>query len=427
MAKMPQLVKERKKSKILGGPKIVTRKEYQEQDMDTRLELIRALIPLGLCAIYEELDREVNELAGQAHKRKGNNQKNYRYGSNPGSVKLAGQRVPVKVPRVRGPEGEIRLQSYDNLHHGGNLNEVMFRQVLYGISCRNYERAAEDIPGAIGISSSSVSRNFIEMSAAELRKFQERDLSDLDVVAMFVDGKSFAEDEMVIALGVTVDGNKHFLGFTQTGTENERSISQFFRSLIDRGLDISCGLLIVIDGSKGFRAAVRKVFGKQALVQRCQWHKRENVVSCLPKKDQAYWRKRLQHAYERPSYDEAKQELLKIRSELAIINESAVRSLDEGLEETLTLHRLGLFPLLGKSLKTTNIIESVNSQAEERCSKVDHWKNSNQKHRWLAAALLDIEPRLRKLMGYRHLPLLRKAIMKDLKINHITQESEQAA
>ena len=427
MSKMPQLIKERKKLKKLGEPKVIKREEYQEQDMDTRLELIRALIPIGLCAVYEELDREVSELAGQAHKRKGNTQKNYRYGSNPGSIKLAGQRVPVKVPRVRGPEGEIRLQSYDNLHHGGELNEMMFHQVLYGISCRNYERAAVDIPGAICISSSSVSRNFIEMSSAELRKFQERDLSELDVVAMFVDGKSFAEDEMVIALGVTVNGDKHFLGFVQTGTENERSISQFFQSLIDRGLDMSCGLLVVIDGSKGFRAAVSKVFQKRALVQRCQWHKRENVVSYLPKKDQAYWRKRLQRAYERPSYNEAKQELLKIRSKLAIINESAVRSLDEGFEETLTLHRLGLFSLLGKSLKTTNIIESVNSQAEERCSKVDHWKNSNQKHRWLAAALLDIEPRLNKLMGYRHLPSLQKAIMKDLNLNHITQKSERAA
>ncbi len=427
MSKMPQLVRERKKSKKLGQPKVIKREEYQEQDINTRLELIRALIPIGLCAVYEELDREVRELAGQSYKRKGNSQKNYRYGSNPGSIKLAGQRVPVKVPRIRGPEGEVRLQSYDNLHHGEELNEMMFRQVLYGISCRNYERAAADIPGAIGISSSSVSRNFIEMSAAELRKFQERDLSGLDVIAMFVDGKSFAEDEMVIALGVTVDGNKHFLGFIQTGTENERSISQFFQSLIDRGLDMSCGLLVVIDGSKGFRAAVRKVFGKRALVQRCQWHKRENIVSYLPKKDQTYWRKRLQKAYERPSYNEARQELLRIRSKLAIINESAVRSLDEGFEETLTLHRLGLFPLLGRSLKTTNIIESVNSQAEERCSKVDHWKNSNQKHRWLASALLDIEPRLNKLMGYRHLPSLQKAIMKDLKLNHIIQESERAA
>jgi len=427
MSKMPQLIKKRKKSKKLGQPNIIKREEYQEEDMDTRLELIRALIPIGLCAVYEELDREVSEMAGKAHKHKGNTHKNYRYGSNPGSVKLAGQRIPVKVPRVRGPEGEIRLQSYDKLHHGGELNEMMFRQVLYGISCRNYERAAADIPGAIGISSSSVSRNFIEMSTAELHKFQERDLSGLDIVAMFVDGKSFAEDEMVISLGVTVDGNKHFLGFIQTGTENERSISQFFQSLTDRGLNMSCGFLVVIDGSKGFRAAVRKVFGKRALVQRCQWHKRENIVSYLPKKDQAYWRKCLQKAYERPNYNEARQELLKIRSKLAIINESAVRSLDEGFEETLTLHRLGLFSLLGKSLKTTNIIESVNAQAEERCSKVDHWKNSNQKHRWLAAALLDIEPRLNKLMGYRHLPSLQKAIMKDLNLNHITQESEQAA
>jgi transposase-like protein len=146
------------------------------------------------------------------------------------------------------------------------------------------------------------------------------------------------------------------------------------------------------------------------LIQRCQWHKRENVVSYLAKGDQKYWRGRLQRAYERPTYEEARRGLLKIASELAQINESAVGSLKEGLEETLTLHRLGMYPLVGRSLKTTNILESVNAQAEKRCGRVDHWKNSKQKHRWLAAALLDIEPRLRRLLGYRHLPALREAI-----------------
>jgi hypothetical protein len=118
---------------------------------------------------------------------------------------------------------------------------------------------------------------------------------------------------------------------------------------------------------------------------------------------------------------------LKIRDELLEINESAVGSLDEGFEETLTLHRLGLFARIGRSLKTTNILESVNAQAEERCGRVDRWQNSNQKQRWLAAALLDIEPRLRRLMGYRQLPALRGAIMKELKLGSEKERSERAA
>jgi transposase-like protein len=174
----------------------------------------------------------------------------------------------------------------------------------------------------------------------------------------------------------------------------------------------------VIDGSKGLKAGAEAAFRGQVLIQRCQWHKRENVVSYLPRKEQTYWRGRLQRAYERPTYEEAKRDLNAIRSELEELNQSAVASLDEGSEETLTLHRLGVFALVGRSLKTTNVLESVNAQAEQRCGRVDHWRNSNQKQRWLAAALLDIEPRLRKLSGYRHLPLLRTAIQKELRITH---------
>jgi len=416
MSKMPQITRKRKKSKKMGEPEIVSREDVAAMDVDSRLELIRSLIPLGLMAVYEELDREVDALAGTRHSRKQDEQKHYRHGTNRGSVKLAGQRVPIKVSRVRGPEGEVRLESYDAFHRGGNMDEMLFNRVLYGISCRNYERAAEDIPGAIGLSSSSVSRQFVDASAKRLREFHERDLSDLKIVTLFIDGKRFAKDEMVIAIGVALGGSKHVLGFIQTDTENERSLTLFLRSLLDRGLEISSGVLVAIDGSKGLRSAVRKAFHNRALVQRCQWHKRENVVSCLPKGEQPFWRRRLQRAYERPTYAEAKGELLKIRSQLIELNESAVRSLDEGFEETLTLHRLGMFAKVGRSLKTTNIIESVNAQAEERCGRVDHWKNSNQKQRWLASALLDIEGRLNRLSGYRHLPALQEAIMKELKI-----------
>ena len=174
--------------------------------------------------------------------------------------------------------------------------------------------------------------------------------------------------------------------------------------------------LVILDGGKGLRSAVRKVFKDRALVQRCQWHKRENVVGYLAKGEQAQWRRRLQRAYDRPTYKEASAALNQIHSELEDRNQSAASSLTEGLEETLTLHRLGVFALLGRSLKTTNCLESVNALVEERCAKVDNWKNSSQRHRWLATALVEIEPRLRKVMGYRHLPALREALQRELKI-----------
>lgn len=427
MARVPHIVRKRKKSKILGEPEVISREAYEALEMDSRLELIRALIPIGLAHVQEELEREVISLAGPRYSRKSGEEPLHWHGTNPGTVKLAGRKVPVRVPRVRGPAGDVQLASYADLHRGGDLDEDLFRRVLYGVSCRNYEQAAGDVPGAIGLSSSSVSRAFVKVSAKRLREFQEREISGLDIVALFLDGKSFAEDQMVIALGVAMDGSKHLLGFVQTDTENERALRQFLSGLLERGLNVSEGILAVIDGSKGLRSGLRKAFKGRVLIQRCQWHKRENVVSYLAKKDQKYWRGRLQRAYERPTYEEAKRALLKIRSELAEINESAVASLDEGLEETLTLHRLGVFPLVGRSLKTTNIIESVNSQAEERCGRVDHWKNSNQKHRWLAAALLDIEPRLRRLLGYRHLPALRKAIKQELKIKTVEEGGKIAA
>ena len=181
------------------------------------------------------------------------------------------------------------------------------------------------------------------------------------------------------------------------------------------------------DGGKGLRSAVRQVFQKKALVQRCMWHKRENVVSYLAKDEQASWRRRLQHAYNRPTYSEAKAALTKLHGELEGRNQSAAASLAEGLEETLTLHRLGVYGVLGRSFKTTNCIESANAQIEERCAKVDAWKNSNQRQRWLATALLDIEPRLRRVKGHRHLPQLVSALGRALNIKQQSNRTQKPA
>lgn len=406
----------RKKSALLGEPEVVAREDFEGLDVDARAELIRALIPLGLMEVGRELDAEVTTLAGARYARKAASESAYRHGTNPGSVWLGGQRHPIRVPRVRGADGEIELEAYERYQRRSEPDETLLRRVLFGISCRNYREAAPAVAGAIGLSSSSVSRQFIEASAETLKEFQERELSGIKVAVIFLDGKTFAEDQMVLALGVLENGDKRILGFVQTDTENEKVVSAFLRGLVARGLDASEGLLFVIDGSKGMRAAIREVFRKTAVVQRCQWHKRENVVSHLPKGEQATWRRRLQRAYQRPTYREAKQELDRIGRELSEINESACASLAEGLDETLTLHRLELFPLLGRSLKTTNCLESINACVEERCGKVDHWKNANQKHRWFAAALLDIEPRLRRIMGYQHLPKLKQALQRELKL-----------
>ena len=190
-------------------------------------------------------------------------------------------------------------------------------------------------------------------------------------MALVLDGKTFADATMVIALGITLSGEKRFLGFVETDTENAPVLTLFLRALVERGLDLSQGVLVILDGGKGLRAAVRKAFRGRALVQRCQWHKRENVVSYLGKHEQVVWRQRLQRAYNRPDYNEAIGALETLHRELDERNQSAAGSLAEGLDETVTLHRLGLFGVLGRSLKTTNGLESVNALVEERCAKVE--------------------------------------------------------
>jgi putative transposase len=397
-------------------------------DIDVKTELIQALIPLGLWHLKEVLEQEVTALAGERYKHQGMAGCD-RWGKQWGSVYLRDQKVPILVPRVRNQQEdkEIRLRSYERLQEPRNGDEGVLKRILHGLSCRNYEVCAEAVPEAFGLSGSAVSKRYIRASARELKRLCERRLESYDFVALLLDGKIFGTDEMVIALGVTVQGRKIPLGFVQTGTENERVGREMLEGLLERGLKIADGLLCVIDGSKGLRKALYEVLGGKVLVQRCQWHKRENVIGYLPKGMQASMRRRLQEAYEEPTYEKAKEKLLKIRKELQQINRSAVNSLDEGFEETLTLHRLGLFQELGISFKTTNCMESLMALIGQKTDKVDYWRNSDQKHRWLAAALLDIEPRLRRVKRYRYLPQLRVAIQRVIHMGEGNHQVREAA
>lgn len=398
--------------------RVVSQEEYKEMGASSRLDLIEALIPVGLMAVAEELQGEVKRLAGERYSRGSVS----RHGTNRGSVVLGGQRMAIDVPRVRdGVRGcEVPLTSYQRLHHGGSMEEAALLRVLKGLSCREYREAAMAVPEAFGLSSSNVSRQFIRASGQKLQELMERDLSSDDMVAMLIDGKSFAQDNLLTAVGVTLDGRRIILGFTEAATENARVTGAFLQSLLDRGLKIDEGILVVVDGSKGLICAITQAMRGKVLIQRCQWHKRENVVEYVSQGEQPFLRRRLQKAYERPTEEEARGELLKIRKDLEQRNLSAVRSLDEGFEETLTLHQLGLFPLLGRSLKTTNGIESIHALVQRRCGRVTHWKNSSQRQRWLAATLLDLEPRLNRICGYRHLWKLREALKRELNLNNNT-------
>lgn len=381
-------------------------------DGTAMLALIQALIPLGLQAVEEALVQEVTALAGARYAHDDAHPAIVRWGAQPGSIYLADQKLPIAVPRVRDRAAgrEVALATYQHFQTPRALDVGLFRRVLGGLSCREYEAAAEAVPDAFGLARSSVSRRFIRASARALRSLLERRLDDREWLVLLLDGKTFAADQMVIALGVTRTGEKRILGLVQTATENKRVCAAFLRELQERGFTTPAGLLVVLDGAKGLRAAVRDVFGDDIPVQRCQWHKRENVLSYLPKAEQPAWRRKLQAAYAHASNADATRALQRLIRELRIINESAARSLEEGLEETLTLHRLGVFPELGTSFKTTNLLESVMARVEAKTHRVDRWRTSDQKLRWCAAALLAVEQQFRRVKGYMHLPLLERAL-----------------
>jgi len=378
--------------------------------------MIQALIPLGLRAVEEALQAEVAALAGARYAHNDGRPAVVRWGGQQGSVYLADQKLPITVPRVRDRAAgrEIALTTYQQLQRPRAQDVGLFRRVLGGISCREYQAAAEAVPEAFGLTKSSVSRRFIRASARELRRLQERRLDDAEWLVLVLDGKTFAGDQLVIALGVTKTGEKRILGLVQTATENKRVIAAFLRDLGERGFPTAGPLLAVLDGAKGLRAAVRDVFGDTIQIQRCQWHKRENVVSYLPKNEQPAWRRKLQAAYAQPTYPAAKRALARLVTELRLRNSSAATSLEEGLEETLTLHRLGVFPELGTSFKTTNLIESVMARLEARTERVDRWRVSDQKLRWCASALWLVEAQFRRVNGYHHLPLLAHALTLNL-------------
>ena len=384
-----------------------------EQNVEIKLEVLKHQLELSRMLINELLEDEVKSYTGERYSHTKPSESRYsRWGFNPSSVKIGSERIRVEVPRVYDHEQESNptLDMFQRLKELPEIDERLLKAVILGLSTRDYEQVIKTMVDSFGLSSSSVSTEFIEQSSRQLEAFESRDLSDHEFVALFIDGKYLAKEQIIIVLGVTEQGDKISLGFIQSATENSVSIKELLSKLVDRGLRYEEGLLCVIDGSKGIYKAVKEVMGTYAVIQRCIWHKRENVLSYLNDMQQEHYRRRLNKAYGCDTYQEAKDQLEAIIKELKAVNVSASRSLQEGLEETLTLHRLELTEYFRRSFSTTNCIENVNSQLGKYLKKVKHWKTSLQKYRWIACGLLESELRMRKIHNYKKLDILKEKI-----------------
>lgn len=391
------------------------------QPIDVQLSIMQQHLNICKLVINSLLQASTEDLSGKRYCRRKPYEGRYsRWGYNPGSVRVCNQKLPIEVPRLYDGQEDtyFNVPLYAQMKKQADHNQELENSILYGISMRDYERVAPQLIDRFGLSPATISRQFVAKSKEAIEPFFTRSLAEHCWVALFVDGKHLAAQQMIIALGITDEGQKIPLSVIQSSRENHIAIGQMFSDLINRGLTYEQGLLFVIDGSKGIRKAIEEVFGSKAVIPRCQWHKRENVVSYLREGMQDLYRKRIQQAYRESDYTLAKAQLLTIGEELKKMNLSAARSLEEGLEETLTLHRLKLADTFSRSFATTNCIESLNAQISKYTHKVKRWMDSEQRYRWVISALMEIEQRLHKINGFRQLHLLADAIEK-----HILLES----
>jgi putative transposase len=360
----------------------------------------------GLQLMDLMMQEEVRELAGKRSEQQAERTVN-RWGSERGYCVVMGQKVPMQRPRVRTTDDkEVRLGSYELFHRGEPLTETVWEKLMLGLSTRKYGEAVRQFTEAYGLEKSAVSEHFIEASRAKLKEMMERRLDKTRICALLIDATPFAGQQMVAALGIGEDGRKTILGIRQGATENATVVGELLGDLLERGLDFTASRLYVLDGGKALTCAVKKHAGESAPIQRCQVHKRRNVLDHLTDEQKPGVAKRLNAAYALEDYEAAKQALNLLQRELADLNPSAARSLAEGMEETLTVHRLHLPMQLRKTLASTNVIESAFSIVEKVCKNVKRWHGGDQRERWVGSGLLVAEKQFRRIQGHKHIPAL---------------------
>jgi len=339
--------------------------------VQTKAEIEALSAQAGLKIIHHFLEEEIRQRCGPHGQ-----QSAYRHGSQPGYIVYAGRKVSILKPRVRAKGGgEVVLKSYEAFQQDGRMQRAVARKLTHQVSTRNYARAMDACLEGYGIDKSSVSRQWKAATAAELQKLIQRPVP-ADLVALWIDGRYFRKECRVVALGVDREGRKHVLGLWHGATENSTLVRELLADLRERGLDTEAAILVVLDGAKALANGVREVFGQRALIQRCRVHKLRNVLEPLPqeKRQQAPWR--LRGAWAKATPQEALQELRACVKWLDTISPHAARSLEEGLEETLTITRLGLHESLVNTFSSTNLIESCFARTHSWTHRVKRWQGA---------------------------------------------------
>ena len=380
--------------------------------------LLALAVGAGLQVMQALMEADVTELAG-AKGRHDSARSAVRHGRERGSVTLGGRRVPVSRPRVRAADGsgELPIASYELFSSTEILGKMAMEKMLAGLSTRRYPVGLEPVGAHIAeissaTSRSAVSRKFVAMTETALAELLSRDLSGLDLVALMIDGVHFAESCCVVALGIDIEGNKHPLALVEGSTENATLVTGLLVDLRERGLDVTRSMLVGLDGSKALRKAVVDVLDRP-VIQRCQIHKVRNVKDHLPQRLRASVGRKMTDAYHAGSALEAEAALLALAKELDRTHPGAAASLREGLDETLTVLRLGVPPTLARTLRSTNCIESMISVCREHASNVKRWRDGQMALRWCAAGMVEAGKQFRRVNGHLHLPTLRAALERE--------------
>lgn len=360
----------------------------------------------GTLLMLAAMNSECVRIAGPKHSKNPLRTANW-WGSDLRPVYYDKQEVIIDRPRLRGKDKkEIPLATYEAFRDPRGMRESVLKNMILGISSRDYEEAVSGFLKGYGIKKSSVSRHFVKATAEQMRGFLERDLSGLDLIAIFIDGIEFKGHLLIVAMGLDRDGRKHILGLCQGASENAEVCKSLLEDMARRGLNTGKDYLFVLDGAKALRSATARMFGERALVQRCQQHKRRNVLKHLPEKHQNAIDARMSAAYKMTDYNEARKSLDLTVRYLENLNPDAASSLKEGFEETLTVHKLGITGLLRKSLATTNPLESCFSGVRTTTGRVKRWRGGDMAQRWAVAALLRAEKKFKRVKGYREIPKL---------------------
>jgi len=385
-------------------------------DVESLLELTREAlssfaVEMGLKVAQCLLADEVSQRCGERHERLADRNAT-RFGQQRGFITIAGQKVSIDKPRVRYTDGrgEAELERYQLLQSPEAMPQAALDHLVNGVSTRRYERVVQMARAGFGVKKSSVSRGFVRATAAQVAQLAERRFDDERFAVIFIDAQPYAGAMMVAALGITAAGEKRLLGLRQGATENATVVTSLLEELRERGVKTDEPTLFVLDGAKALHAAVIRVWGKFAVIQRCQVHKRRNVAAHLPEKHHEELASRLHAAYQEKNATQARTLLLATVKWLRTISPAAAASLEEGLDETLTVARLGVPELLRKTLATTNPIESAFSVAESVTRRVKRWRDGDMRERWCVAGLLDAERRFNRIKGHKHMPQLISAL-----------------